>query len=147
MGRLAAVAAIVAVAIAACGESSEKEPSAAQAPRHQTPTITQPGEANGSLAQVKQRLRAAGYSPAAEEVSGTAVSALAVKDVQVVGYRSAADAATDARGIRSVFAKAPARGVVRVVGTRIYWMAQERSLTSAERDTFTKVLAAGEGKR
>lgn len=146
---LAAATAATGAVSAGCGGSAERPsppPSAAPAPTHETPTITQPGEKRGSLDQVSSRLEAAGYTPEEDETSGNAVAKILVDDVKIVGYRSSADASEDKDGIASAFAGKEGRGIVKVVGTRIYWTAQERNLKPAERKEFKKIVSVGEGR-
>ncbi len=141
------VVAIAGVAFSGCGSSSKRASSPTAT--HQTPTITQPGQANGSFAQVRQRLLQAGLSPseARQQPGGTAVESLDVKDVMVVGHRSAADANELANAIQQK-ALTPNRehGEVRVVGTRVYYIAHEQPLTAAQRARFAKIIKIAEGQ-
>ncbi len=133
--------------IAGCGSSSKH--SSTSGATHQTPTITQPGEANGSLAEIRHRLARGGFSPSAarQQPGGTAVESLDVKDVMVVGFRSAADAKELAKGIQQKALKPnPDHGEVRVVATRVYFIGHEQPLTAAQRASFAKIIKLAEGQ-
>jgi hypothetical protein len=72
-----------------------------------------------------------------------------VDGVHVSGYARAADAHLEGDEIAKVFEE-PAtrgRGLTRVVGVRLYWLAEERSLTTADRRRFNRVIAVAEGRR
>jgi hypothetical protein len=106
----------------------------------------QPGAQPGSLATVKQRLTAAGYSPEDRGVSGNALQDLRVHGVEIDSYRTLAAAIADYRGMRALFREHAGSGIARLAGTHLYWLAQEGRLTSAERARFEKVVTIAEGR-
>ena len=147
---LAGSAVIAALGMTACGGSKGNvgATTTATVAAHQTPTITQPGTAEADLSPVAQNLTAAGFEVTSDDVSGTAVESLrATKggaDLHVVSYRSAADAKPDYDAIAKVFEEKKGRGVAKLVGTYVFWIAQERKLTSAERSLLSQAIDAAD---
>lgn len=149
------VVAASALTMLGCGSDNEPNPpsgaaerptvTAAATTRATEPKIVDPGGENGTLGAVRARLEAAGYEVEQEDVSGAAVAGLRIGTVSVTGYRDSADAEAEADAIRRVFAEQPGRGLVRVEGTRVYYLAQERALTEADRAKLARVVRTGEG--
>lgn len=111
-----------------------------------TPTIQEPGaaEAASLVDKVRAALDAAGYTVEDEDVSGTATASLRVGDTSIVFYRSTADASADYAGIKGAFKDNPGRGSARIRDTRVYYVGQERNLTSDERADFLKIVSTAE---
>ncbi len=138
-------AVLIAATVGGCGGSADETASPTTGPTA-TPTITHPGQREASLAEVRHRLEDAGYTPEDDAVSGTAVKALTVDGVSIVGYRSADDARSDYGRIRKVYTdEFPGRGVVRQIGARVYRYGEPRRLTATERAKFRRVVAVAEG--
>jgi hypothetical protein len=137
---------IIVASFAGCS-SSDDNPRATRSTTTSTATTTLKRGEEEALEEVTRRLRSAGYSPGNEPVSGKALASVVVSDVHIIAYRSAADANIDGASIKQVFRNEPGRGVVRVVGTRVYFIGRERRLLRSERVEFTRLVALAEGKR
>jgi hypothetical protein len=123
--------------LAGCGGgTASKSPS--------TGAKTSPPAARTPLGDVQQRLAAAGYHPHAHPYSDAAAG-LEAAGVSVAAYATVAEAERDYREIKQTFDAASGRGVVEIHGTHVYFLAQERRLTAAERERFAKVVITGEG--
>jgi ABC-type Fe3+-hydroxamate transport system substrate-binding protein len=132
---------VLLAALAGCGGSGNStDPTTATTARAQTVAQASPRR---PLGEVRQRLVAAGYHPRSHEY-GDAADGLDVGGVSVAAYATAAEAERDYREIKQTFATAGGRGVVEIVGAHVYFLAQERRLTAAERERFAKVVIAGE---
>lgn len=145
---LTVVGCVLAMLFSGCGGAnsvSTSSQSTSASATHETPTITQPGAQPGSLAAIKQRLTAAGYSPEDREVSGNAVEDVEVDGVEIDSFRTAAAARAEYAAIRGVFRDHPGRGIARLLGTRLYWFGKERPLTSGERARYEKIVSIAEG--
>jgi hypothetical protein len=149
MGRAILVGLAAAGLLAGCGGGASTIPSTSSATSttaaHETPTITEPGAETGSLAEVKRRLSAAGYSPEERTVTGNAVQDVEVDGIEIDSYRTTAAADAEYRAMQILFRKNAGRGIARRVGTTLYWFAEERSLTPDERARFEKVVRIAEG--
>jgi hypothetical protein len=144
--RLTVIGCSLAVLLGGCGSGSSQpeRPLTSPSAAHQTPTIVQPGAQSGSLAAVKQRLAAAGYSAEDREVSGNALQGLEVDGVSIDSYRTATAATADYNGMRALDRQYPGRGVARLVGTSLFSLEAERQLSSAERARFEKIVRVAE---
>jgi hypothetical protein len=145
-GTLAAGCAL-AILLGGCGGANSENAKGGGSSGDRTPTIVQPGAQSGSLAAVKQRLEAAGYSPEEGPAGGNAVQNLEVDGVSIAAYRMEAAATADYEGVRAVLRKYPGRGVVRLFGAHLYQFGRPRSLTPAERARFEKIVRIGEASQ
>lgn len=121
-------------------------------PDAETPHITQPGQANGQLDDVKSRIQAAGHGASFQEHTTIVVASLVVPmksggETFVSGYRDAADLTRMLRRIERIRHRFPDRVAIATVGTHLYWTAREKQLTAAERSEFEQIVASGEGKQ
>jgi hypothetical protein len=126
-----------------CGNSERDGGSSAPATSAQTTEAT----TRGPLSDVEQRLRAGGFQPTPNDVSGAALASIDVGSVTVYAYADEAAAAEDLAAIREAFAEQPGRGLAERVGTRVYYVAAERTLTAADRAKLARVVAIGEGRQ
>jgi hypothetical protein len=123
-------------------------PAAGQTPAAaKTPTIEQPGAADAmsNVDKVRTALQSAGFTAAeADDVSGTAEASLGVDDTTIIFYKNTRDAAEEGGVIKRAFSKVPGRGSIRIKGTRVYYLAEERKLKPSERAKFLRIVALSE---
>lgn len=153
----AILAAAVAVAICAAGcGSAVRRPGATASGSNVTnagtPHIVQPGEANGRLDAVERHIEAGGHGVSPRTHDTYSIDSLAVDmrsggETFVAGYRSSSDLALEMRQMERIERRFPDQIALRAVGTHLYWIAGERSLTAAQRAEFAQIVADGEGLR
>jgi hypothetical protein len=99
------------------------------------------------LTYEEARLNSAGYRTTSEEGGGGAAAALSVEPpgVEIDYYVDPNRAAVAGDQLRKVFSQRPGRGEATVRGRRVYWIAEEHSLTGKERAEFARIVAVAEG--